>query len=69
FDFGMLPPEVTSAKIYAGPGSGSLMTAASAWNAIAAELQSAALSYQSVVTQLASEEWAGTASAAMAAAA
>ncbi|KKC05751.1 PPE family protein [Mycobacterium nebraskense] len=69
FDFGVLPPEVTSAKIYAGPGSGSLMTAASAWNAIAAELQSAALSYQNVVTQLASEEWAGTASAAMAAAA
>ncbi|WP_345317545.1 PPE family protein, partial [Mycobacterium paraffinicum] len=51
------------------PGSGSLMTAASAWNAIAAELQSAALSYQNVVTQLASEEWAGTASATMAAAA
>ncbi|OBH97817.1 PPE family protein [Mycobacterium scrofulaceum] len=69
FDFGVLPPEVNSARIYAGPGSGSLMTAASAWNAIAAELQSAALSYQNVVTQLASEEWAGTASAAMAAAA
>ncbi|OBG49011.1 PPE family protein, partial [Mycobacterium sp. E735] len=69
FDFGALPPEVNSARIYAGPGSGSLMTAASAWNAIAAELQSAALSYQNVVTQLASEEWAGTASAAMAAAA
>lgn len=69
FDFGALPPEVNSARIYAGPGSGSLMTAASAWNAIAAELQSAALSYQNVVTQLASEEWAGTASATMAAAA
>ncbi|MCV7310668.1 PPE domain-containing protein, partial [Mycobacterium paraffinicum] len=40
FDFGALPPEVNSARIYAGPGSGSLMTAASAWNAIAAELQS-----------------------------
>ncbi|WP_269433510.1 PPE family protein, partial [Mycobacterium nebraskense] len=69
FDFGALPPEVNSARIYSGPGSGSLMTAASAWNAIAAELQSAALSYQNVITQLASEEWAGTASAAMAQAA
>ncbi|OBI01160.1 PPE family protein, partial [Mycobacterium sp. E2733] len=69
FDFGAFPPEFNSARIYAGPGSGSLMAAASAWNAIAAELQSAALSYQNVVTQLASEEWAGTASAAMAQAA
>jgi PPE-repeat protein len=64
-DFGALPPEVNSARIYAGPGSESFTTAASAWNAIAAELQSAALSYQNVVTQLSSEEWTGTASAAM----
>ncbi|ORA07372.1 PPE family protein [Mycobacterium arosiense] len=64
-DFGALPPEVNSARIYAGPGSESFTTAASAWNAIAAELQSAALSYQNVVTQLSSEEWLGTASAAM----
>jgi PPE-repeat protein len=69
FDFGMFPPEFNSARIYSGPGSGSYVAAASSWNAIAAELQSAALSYQTVVTQLSSEEWTGTASAAMAQAA
>ncbi|MEE2855634.1 MAG: PPE family protein, partial [Actinomycetota bacterium] len=68
-DYGMFPPEFNSARIYSGPGSGSFVAAASAWNAIAAELQSAALSYQTVVTQLSSEEWTGTASAAMAQAA
>ncbi|HZC52410.1 MAG TPA: PPE domain-containing protein, partial [Mycobacterium sp.] len=39
-DFGALPPEVNSARMYAGAGSTSLTTAASAWNALAAELQS-----------------------------
>ncbi|BBY00880.1 PPE family protein [Mycobacterium seoulense] len=68
-DFGALPPEVNSARMYAGPGSGSLMTAASAWNALAAELNSAALSYDKLITTLNSEEWMGPASAAMAAAA
>ncbi|OMC42650.1 PPE family protein [Mycobacterium sp. IS-1264] len=67
-DFGALPPEVNSARLYAGAGSTSLTTAASAWNALAAELQSAALGYENVVTQLSSEEWLGPASAAMAAA-
>jgi PPE-repeat protein len=67
-DLGALPPEVSSALIYAGPGSGSLMTAASAWNGIAAELTSAATGYDGIVTSLASEEWLGPASAAMAAA-
>jgi PPE-repeat protein len=55
--------------IYAGPGSGSLMAAASAWNGLAAELSSAAMGYDTVVTQLASEEWLGPASASMASAA
>ena len=68
-DFGAFPPEFNSARIYSGPGSESFTTAASAWNAIAAELQSAALSYQNAVTQLSSEEWMGTASATMAQAA
>ncbi len=68
-DFGALPPEINSARIYAGPGSASLIAAASAWNGVAAELSSAALGYDNVVTTLASDEWTGPASAAMASAA
>jgi PPE-repeat protein len=64
-DFGALKPEINSARMYAGPGSTSLMTAASAWRALAAELNSAALGYQNVVNQL-SEGWLGQASTAMA---
>ncbi len=67
-DFGALPPEVNSGRMYAGPGSTSMMTAASAWNGLAAELNSAALGYDKVVTTLSSEEWLGPASASMAAA-
>ena len=54
--------------MYAGAGSSSLTTAASTWNALAAELNSAALGYQNVVTQLSSEEWLGPASTSMASA-
>ncbi len=67
-DFGALRPEINSARMYAGPGSGSLMAAASAWNGLAAELNAAALSYDKVITALSSEEWLGPASASMAAA-
>ncbi|AFS14656.1 MULTISPECIES: PPE family protein [Mycobacterium] len=65
-DYGAFPPEFNSARIYSGPGSGSLVSAASAWSALAAELNSAALSYEKVVTALSSEEWLGSASATMA---
>ncbi|OBG21867.1 PPE family protein [Mycobacterium sp. 852002-51057_SCH5723018] len=68
-DLGSLPPEVSSALIYAGPGSSSLMAAAAAWNGLAAELSSAAMGYDTVVTQLSSEEWLGPASTSMASAA
>ncbi|OBF56156.1 hypothetical protein A5787_02585 [Mycobacterium sp. 852002-50816_SCH5313054-b] len=68
-DFGALPPEINSARLYAGVGSTPLVTAASAWNSLAAELNAAALGYENVVTQLASEEWLGPASGSMAAAA
>jgi PPE-repeat protein len=67
-DFSALKPEINSAKIYSGPGAMSWTTAASAWNALAAELNSAAMGYENVVTQLSSEEWLGTASTAMASA-
>ncbi|MEZ0365127.1 PPE family protein [Mycobacterium sp. pUA109] len=68
-DFGALPPEVNSGRMYAGAGSGPLRVAASAWNALAAELGSAASSYGSVISGLADDGWSGPASASMAAAA
>ena len=68
-DFAMLPPEVNSARMYSGAGSSPMLAAASAWNGLAAELRSTALSYGKVITSLTGEEWHGPASAAMAAAA
>ncbi|OHV04100.1 PPE family protein [Mycobacterium talmoniae] len=59
------PPEINSGLMYAGPGSGSLMAAAAAWDALAADLSSSAVSYGSVVSGLTSGPWTGTSSAAM----
>jgi PPE-repeat protein len=64
-DFGALPPEVNSARMYAGPGSGPMLAAASAGDGLAAELASAASSYASVVSGLAGGSWPGLASASM----
>jgi PPE-repeat protein len=68
-DFGALTPEINSARMYTGPGASSLQAAASGWNGLAAELQSAAQGYETTITQLSSDEWNGPASAAMASAA
>ncbi|MCV7410406.1 hypothetical protein AWC05_20895 [Mycobacterium florentinum] len=68
-DYALLPPEVNSARIYAGPGSGPMLAAASAWDTLAAELHSTASSYQAAVTELTSGPWLGPAAATMAAAA
>lgn len=65
-DFGSFPPEIHSARLYSGPGSASMLAAASSWNALASELNSAATGYETVVARLNSEEWMGPASAAMA---
>lgn len=65
-NFGVLPPEINSGLMYAGPGSGPVLAAAAAWNAIAAELRSAAMAYSSIVSGLTSNAWLGVSSAAMA---
>lgn len=68
-DFGALPPELNSARMYAGPGSGSMLAAAAAWDGLAAELGSAASFYRSVIAGLTGGPWLGPASVSMAAAA
>ncbi|GLB98024.1 PPE family protein, SVP subgroup [Mycobacterium kiyosense] len=68
-DFGSYPPEVNSARMYTGAGSGPLLAAAEAWDVLAADLQSAANSYQAVVSGLTAGPWLGPASASMSAAA
>jgi PPE-repeat protein len=68
-DFAALPPEINSARMYSGAGSGPMLAAASAWNGLAAEMRATALSYGSVLAALTGEEWYGPASASMAAAA
>ncbi len=68
-DFVQLPPEVNSARIFAGAGSGPLHLAAAAWDGLAEDLQASATSFESVITQLTSGPWSGPASLSMAAAA
>jgi PPE-repeat protein len=68
-DFAMLPPEINSARMYSGAGSGPMLAAASAWHGLAAELQATALGYGSVLSELTGQAWYGPASASMAAAA
>jgi PPE-repeat protein len=65
----MLPPEVNSAVMRAGAGSGPMLAAATAWTGLAGELQSAASSFASVTSNLAGGTWQGPAAQAMAAAA
>jgi PPE-repeat protein len=67
-DFAMLPPEVNSGRMYAGPGTGPMLAAAAAWDGLAAELQSTAASYRSVISELTDGPWLGASSASMAAA-
>jgi PPE family/PPE-SVP subfamily C-terminal region len=67
--FLVLPPEINSALMYAGAGSGPLFVAAAAWEGLAAELYASASSFDSVITGLTAGPWLGAASVAMAAAA
>lgn len=60
-DFGALPPEVNSARMYWGPGSGPMLAAATGWDELAAELSSAATSYAATISRLAALSWQGPA--------
>jgi PPE-repeat protein len=67
-DFGALPPEINSTRMYAGPGPGSMLSAATAWQSLADELNTAAAGYGSVVSTLTSGPWTGPSAASLAAA-
>ncbi|MGO9249989.1 MAG: PPE family protein [Mycobacterium sp.] len=64
-DFGMLPPEITSALIHSGPGAGSLIGASAVWQQLSIELEESAGSYSSVLSSL-TADWRGPSSMAMA---
>lgn len=64
-DFALLPPEVNSGRMYTGPGAAPMLAAASAWDALAGDLELAAVGYAEVIASLTGHEWSGPASAAM----
>jgi PPE-repeat protein len=68
-DFGALPPEINSGRMYVGAGSGPLLAAAAAWDELAAELEATGASYSSTIEALATGPWTGPSSIAMASAA
>ncbi|OBF62817.1 hypothetical protein A5787_15885 [Mycobacterium sp. 852002-50816_SCH5313054-b] len=69
FDFGALPPEINSGRMYVGAGAGPMLAAAAAWDELATELQSTAAAYGATIQGLAAGPWTGPSSIAMAAAA
>lgn len=68
-DFGALPPEINSGRMYTGAGSGPMLAAAAAWDALGAELHSSAASYGSTVQGITAGSWYGPAAISMATAA
>lgn len=65
-DYGALPPEINSARIYSGPGSGPMLAAAVAWDTLARDLNSSAAAYRSVIANLTVDGWQGPSSITMA---
>ncbi|WP_204802944.1 PPE family protein [Mycobacterium riyadhense] len=68
-DFGALPPEINSGRMYVGAGSGPMLAAAAAWDELAMHLQATAASYGSTIEGLTIGPWTGPSSITMAAAA
>jgi hypothetical protein len=50
--FAVLPPEVNSGRMYAGPGAGPMLAAATAWDELANELHPTAANLESVISEL-----------------
>ena len=65
----MFPPEINSARMYAGPGVSSMLAAGVGWDELADDLRSQATNYASAVSNLTTDAWRGPASLSMAAAA
>ncbi|WP_033706916.1 PPE family protein, partial [Mycobacterium avium] len=65
FDFGALPPEVNSTRMYTGAGAAPMMAAAAAFSNLADELSTTAAATQSAIANLTGEEWMGPSAAAM----
>jgi PPE-repeat protein len=63
-EFTTLPPEVISALLHSGPGSESLVNAATAWRQLGADLEDAADNYAAAVSSMA-DSWHGPSAAAM----
>jgi PPE-repeat protein len=59
-DFAALPPEINSARMYSGPGAGSLTAAAAEWHGLAATLESQASETSALVAGL-DGAWQGSA--------
>lgn len=66
-DFGLLPPEINSTRMFAGTGSAPLSAAAAAWDWLADELHDTAVSYSSAISGVTGNSRSGPASKAMAA--
>ncbi len=68
-DYGALPPEINSGRMYTGPGAGPMLAAAAAWDDLASELHSTAAAFMSTVEGLVAVTWQGPSAMSMAAAA
>lgn len=58
-------PEINSARLFSGAGSGPVLAAATTWTGLAAELRSAAAAFLAVASGLTGNSWRGPAAAVM----
>lgn len=68
-DYGALPPEINSARMYAGAGSGPILAAAGAWDVLSQELTMTAAAVDMTIADLTTGPWRGPSATAMVAAA